>query len=393
MQRFSLRSALVLAVIVLLAGATTSFAQFKTGTGAGANASVTFTAAASNPQVRDLGITEPIGDINVGDSCASGVGGNCTLAVTGLGTAAANTAATAPNAATATLSFTFAGNITNAQTSPTTGSGKVTASAAPIPTFTLGSTGISVTFAGINAVIGTCAAANCQTQNATSPTGSVVIGWNISGATLNITFTAYSGTDAAGTAPTGAATNLGAGDTAIQFTAATLITIHGVRVNVSNIAAGNTVQAFINTQPSNVVFLTNTFNPLNVATVAPTVDVTSSNSTKLRRADNGSSTISLTNCTIANVSSTSFPIANPANNAGFGVRITEGFVGAFTTAAQETTKSGTEVTNGQNHDRLQWVLLTGADRCAGPGFRCLHGFWCARWWRCGTAGSDAGSWC
>lgn len=311
MDRFTFRSALVLAVVLLLAGATTSFAQFVPGSTA------TFSTSAANPPVRDAGITEAVGDIISTAACAAGP-------VPTTLTAAADTTATA------TLSFTFNGPITNAATSP-----GATLSA----NGTLASTGISVTFSNFQFVTGAAGG------GVGALPGSVQLGWNVSGNTLNITFRLAGGTNAGGAGATASSLTFGTAGCALPAT----VQVHGVRVNVSGLATGSTVQAFVTSSPSNIIFLTGFFNPITVATVSATVDTAR---TTIRNQFNSGSFASLSACQFTTFTSTNFP-GIVRSGQGFSFRIREGFPGAFTTKAQETDKSGGEVTNGV---RLTFVL-------------------------------------
>jgi len=289
----------MLAVILLLAGATPTYAQFLAGS------TTTFTAAASNPQVRAQGITEVIGDQ--------------LFTVTGASTL--NTAAA--TSATATLSVTYNGAITNAATTPGATLTNLNG--------TLGAAGIQVTFTGFAFTAGT-----------------TVLGWNVSGNTLNITMT------------------VGAVGASTLTTTGATIAVHGVRVNAS--AATGSVTGSVTSAPSNVLFLTGFFNPLTVAIIAPGLNSSTTkvlvstdatpfgNITSAGAAITAAPTTKISNCTIKAVPTTFTPltgvtIGTTATNlltgvSPIGIRIQEGFVGAFTTAAQEVAKSGTEATVG-----------------------------------------------
>ena len=314
MNRFTLRSALVLAVLVLLAGATTSYAQFTAG-------SVTFTASASNPQVRAQGITEPVGDVTLQVAAAP----------------APVTLTAGASGATLALSLTFNGAITN----------KIVGGVVPV---------------GVNAAAGTYSGINVANATSAGVAGSftnagATLGANVSGNIITVTLTlaaAGSWTPAVGDR----------------------ITIHGVRVN----ASGSTgyMTASVTSAPSNIAFLTGFFNPLTVGVILPGLATgtnatgvipssgdykTISNQTATNTAANTPVTgyalgyvftavatsttakTSVSNCNIGKKTDSTETLSSAPTNT-VGVRFKEGFVGAFTTATQEAAKSGSEATVG-----------------------------------------------
>jgi len=337
-MRFTLKSALLLAVIMLLASATT-YAQFGVGQ------TITFGSTASNTPVRSQGITEAVGDQQI----TAGAGAATALTVAGAGVTT-----------TAQVSIAYNATITNAATTPTAILGPVAnsyingqatllcgqAPGAGQPANAVGvnialgapvslvSGGIAVTFSNITCLPGVAAGSG------------VTIGWNVVNNILNITFTV---------APGASLTFSNAGTP-------TLIAIHGVRVNASA-ASGGLVTASITSAPSGIVFLSNT--TLTVGTVLPGLDVTSANPTQVLAASTSATktinnpglfgglavapVTTFSNCTIAAIpSSTTIGAATGiTSTSAIGLRVTEGFVGAFTTAGQELSKSGvTSLTGG-----------------------------------------------
>jgi hypothetical protein len=195
MNRFTLRSALVLAVVLLLAGATTSFGQ------------VIFSASAGNPQVRIGGMSE-----TVGDATLTANGGNVP-----------GTAAVTPGPTQLVLTMTYSTAITNKSLTGTNVAGNCLAGDNPtISMPAVAPIGITVTITNIN-----CAAVTNIT-------------WAASGNTLTITIL-----------------NVGAaGGITFKHVVAgtsTAITIHGVRINAAGLGmppALPTVSVFVNTTPS-----------------------------------------------------------------------------------------------------------------------------------------------
>ncbi len=331
MQLFTRRGALVLAVIALLAGATTSYAGFT------ATSTATFTANAGNPLVRSQGITENVGDANI-RSVFGAAGGFIqavdTPAVATL-TLTINTGIT--NSVTAAAAaFVCASGVT--LTAPGAAGSAILPSSAPV--------GITVSIGGI-----TCGGGFPTTLN-----------WTVSGSTLSINIS-LAGPPAGSPAGTTGAS--------VQFGADTLTAIvHGLRVNASGITTGN-VSASLTAAPSNVLQLSGSFNnPFTIATLAPGLDFTDpDNATRFRtsgtfrdtdvnlggtgRTFGYSRRSSFPNCTLKKPVDTPMSISggNPAvsdfrGTRMFSVNVREGFVGAFTTAIEEAARSGAEATVG-----------------------------------------------
>jgi len=195
MNRFTLRSALVLAVVLLLAGATTSFGQ------------VIFSASAGNPQVRIGGMAETVGDATLTSN-----GGNVP-----------GTAAVTPGPTQMVLTMTYSTAITNASLTGTNTPGNCLAGDNPsigIPA--VAPIGITVTINNIN-----CAAVTNIT-------------WAASGNTLTVTILNVAAAGGVTFKHVVAGTN-------------TSVTVHGVRINASSLGmppALPTVSVFVNTTPS-----------------------------------------------------------------------------------------------------------------------------------------------
>jgi hypothetical protein len=191
MNRFTLRSALVLAVVLLLAGATTSFGQ------------VIFSASAGNPQVRIGGMSE-----TVGDTTLTANGGNVP-----------GTVALGPTQMVLTMTYSTA--ITNKSLVGTNVVGNCLAGGnASIAIPAVAPIGITVTINNI-----TCAAVTNIT-------------WAASGNTLTVTILNVA---AAG------------GITFLNGVVNSAITVHGVRINAAGLGippALPTVSVFVNTAPS-----------------------------------------------------------------------------------------------------------------------------------------------
>lgn len=211
MNRFTLRSALVLAAVLLLAGATTSFAQFTTP------AAIPFTTALSstNPNpVRVAGGAEWVTDIVATQVALAG-------AVNGVLTSGAATSTfTYQLVYSAPIANKVLSNIPTAVNCTAAGSpyaaGLTVAPAAPTPV-------------GIQVVI----------NNITCGVASSTISWTVSGAVLNIVIT----TPTLGT---------------VTFGGTTVITVKGVRLNVASLGAVPAVSTLTNTlatYPANLVSL------------------------------------------------------------------------------------------------------------------------------------------
>jgi len=265
MNRFTLRSALVLAVVLLLAGATTSFAQ------------VIFSASAGNPQVRIGGSTEAVGDITLTSNGAvfPAGSGNAVITLTysttitnkTLGSAPpAPAAGVAPLANVGTSTVSFCGTASNATAVAPVVFGTVTCSS--LIAVGNGQSGAAV-------VIGppaTSVAGLSVTVNHISVTGpaaasqGVNITWAASGNTLTITF-----------APTTAAIGLTFNNLGLPLAVPPVpasnasITIHGVRLNAAGLGippALPTVSTFVNTTPSANIQLAAGSTSLTVGTLA-----------------------------------------------------------------------------------------------------------------------------
>jgi len=219
MNRFTLRSALVLAVVLLLAGATTSFAQ------------VIFAASAGNPQVRVGGITEAVGDV--------------TLSSTNGGTVA-GTGAVTPGPNTLVITLTYSTTITNKSLAGTNVVGNLPAGATATLAIPAATT-LGMNVAVNNITVGGAAATN--------------VAWQASGSTLTLTITNVAA--AAGIA----FNNGGAAPVGVNTT----ITIHGVRLNAAGLGmppAIPTVSTFLNTAPSANLQLAAGSTSLTVGTLA-----------------------------------------------------------------------------------------------------------------------------
>jgi hypothetical protein len=227
MNRFTLRSALVLAVVLLLAGATTSFAQ------------VIFSASAGNPQVRIGGMSETVGDI--------------TLTASGLATFPAGSG-------NAVITLTYSTTISNKTTASSTATcvfGAVCGTAA--------GTAVPATTGVVPAnamVIGPAAGSTMgivvYVKNLAAGTANTTINWTVAGNTLTITF-----------APA-------AGGTIAFFNGVVnaAITIHGVRLNAAGLGIPPTlptVSTFVNTTPSANLQLAAGSTSLTVGTLAVTL--------------------------------------------------------------------------------------------------------------------------
>jgi hypothetical protein len=252
MNRFTLRSALVLAVVLLLAGATTSFAQ------------VIFSASAGNPQVRIGGSTEAVGDITLTSNGAvfPAGSGNAVITLTYSTTITNKTlggAVPAPAAGVAPL--------TNVGTSTVSFCGTASNATAAFGTVTCSNLiAVGAGQSGANVVIGppaTSVAGIQVTVNHISVTGpaaasqGVNITWAASGNTLTITFSPTTGA-------IGLTFNNLAGANAS-------ITIHGVRLNAAGLGippALPTVSTFVNTTPSANIQLAAGSTSLTVGTLA-----------------------------------------------------------------------------------------------------------------------------
>ena len=319
MNRFTLRSALVLAAILLLAGATTSFAQFTGGA-----VSVTAATTGVTPLLRSEGVTEAAGDVTLYTAAPTSGGAYNNAYANG-----------GPAAATLTISLTYNGAIGNK-------------SVGPVVT-------------GAASCAGSCALANgTAIKAATTPGISVTpanfvgfgagttMSWVAAGNTLTITISVPS------------AITLTFPVVSTQF-----LTIHGVRVNATGFSAGGYVSTLVGagsstaTYPFTVAF---TFiNPLPVGAVQAGLDKTNTPTRVLASGTGlatGSGTTSVittaTNFAVCNIyaipSSTALSrFTSTYNPAGVvGVRIVEGYPGSFTTTLQETNKSDSEVNNGTN---------------------------------------------
>jgi hypothetical protein len=312
MNRFTLRSALVLAVLVLLAGATTSFAQFTGGA-----VSVTATTIGVTPLLKGEGVTEAVGDITL--TTANTPSGGYTAAY-------ANTTVGGTAAATLQISLTYSSTITNKSLGPVTDATPANARVIKAAT----NPGISITPA---AFVGFGAATSMS--------------WVAAGNTLTITISV----------PAGVTLTFPASGTSF-------LTIHGVRVNASAVSSGGFVSTLVGAGSSTAAFpFTVAFsfmNPLPVGAVQAGLDKTSDNNTRVLAKDKGLTTalgtaltgkiaktaVNFPNCGIGSIPSASTLDKFPA--LVLGVRITEGYPGAFTTKALEITKSDTEVDNGTN---------------------------------------------
>jgi hypothetical protein len=211
MNRFTLRSALVLAVVLLLGGATTSFAQ------------VIFGASAGNPQVRVGGMTE-----TVGDAALTSTNGT----VAGISFPAGS--------GSATITLTYSSTITNKTTTGATATctmglvANVPVACAPLamgPSVG-GTAGILVTVS------------NVTINDAVAASTKLNVSWTAAGNTLTIQF-----------APTAAtvAIYFNSSGTTVGGGLAASIAIHGVRINAAGMGIPPTlptVSAFLNTNPS-----------------------------------------------------------------------------------------------------------------------------------------------
>jgi len=325
-MRLTLKSALALAVLVLLAGATTSFAQFTAGA-----VSVTATTIGVTPLLKGEGVTEAAGDVTL--TTANPPAGVYTPGYVNLGAADQ----------TLQMSLTYSSTITNKTLGPIGGAGApgqcvVAAGVTTWPVLVPAtSAGISVTIAGGAAGAGlTCAA-----------TGDANASWIAAGNTLTITITAKA-------TKTLTFPAVGTG----------FMTIHGVRVNASAVAAGGFVSSLVGAGSSTAAFpftVAFTFmNPLPVGAVQAGLDKTSDNNTRVLAKDKALTTatgssltgkaattaVSFPNCGVGSIPSASTLDKFPSKV--LGIRITEGYPGAFTTKAQEIIKSGSEVDNGTN---------------------------------------------
>lgn len=231
MNRFTLRSALVLAVVLLLAGATTSFAQ------------VIFAASAGNPQVRVGGMTE-----TVGDAALTSTNGN----VNGISFPAGS--------GSATITLTYSSTITNKTLTGASVDCLMLAANTPVacPLFTLnaaagGTNGIQVKVS------------NITINDAAVAPGKLSVAWIAAGNTLTIQF-----------APSTTTLVIyfnGSGGTVGGGLAAS-INIHGVRINAAGLGIPPTlptVSAFLNTNPSANIQLAAGSTSLTVGTLANAV--------------------------------------------------------------------------------------------------------------------------
>jgi len=222
MNRFTLRSALVLAVVLLLAGATTSFAQ------------VIFAASAGNPQVRIGGMTEAVGDVTLSSTNGGTV----------LGTGAVLPAVAGP--ATLVITLTYSTTITNKSLAGTNVIGNLPVGAnatVAIP---------AATTLGMNVSVNNITVAGAVNTS---------VAWQASGSTLTLTITNVAA--AAGIA----FNNGGVAPVGINTT----ITIHGVRLNAAALGmppAIPTVSTFLNTAPSANLQLAAGSTSLTVGTLA-----------------------------------------------------------------------------------------------------------------------------
>jgi hypothetical protein len=205
MNRFTLRSALVLAVVLLLAGATTSFAQ------------VIFSASAGNPQVRIGGMTETVGDLTLSASANGTVPGTAGGGPTQL-------------SITLTYSTTITSRSLAGTNAPLNFPAGTATTAAPISIPAVAPIGITVTAANI-----------------TNLGAATAMAWQASGNTLTITITNVAAAAGIQFNNNNVACPVGAG------CLNTTITVHGVRVNAAGLGIPptlNMVTAFLNTNPS-----------------------------------------------------------------------------------------------------------------------------------------------
>jgi hypothetical protein len=204
MHRFTLRSALVLAVVLLLAGATTSFAQ------------VIFSASAGNPQVRIGGMTEAVGDLTLSASANGTVPG---------------TGAVVPGPTQLVITLTYSTTITNKALA---GTNLVNFAVGANPAIAIDAAttlGIKVTVANITN-LGVAA---------------TTIAWQASGNTLTITIANVAAAAGIQFNNNNVACPVGAG------CLNTTITVHGVRVNAAGLGIPPSVpmvNTFLNTNPS-----------------------------------------------------------------------------------------------------------------------------------------------
>lgn len=348
MNRFTLRSALVLAVVLLLAGATTSFGQ------------VIFSASAGNPQVRIGGMSETVGDI--------------TLTSNGL----VFPAGTGNAVITLTYSTTIANKTTTSSTATCVfGAVCGTAAGTAVPA----ATGVIPA----NTMVVGPSAGNTQgiviyVKNLVAGVANTTINWAVAGNTLTITFSPAAG----GTI------------TFLNGVTNASITIHGVRLNAAGLGippALPTVSTFVNTTPSANLQLAAGSTSLTVGTLsnplgtvtrlsgstntsdayyglgkilvtstfgAPTLAGTTCGGTACNTAVNLNPKSSYTNCgfrgipqgaaaggTVIITGDESTIDRNGANNFGsnggansIGIKIVEGYPGALTSKTDETVKSG-----------------------------------------------------
>jgi hypothetical protein len=337
-MRLTLRSALVLAAVVLLAGATTSFAQFTAGP------LVPYTVAAvSSPLARSAGITELAGDISI--TWATPSGGPVTVLAGG-------------TAATAAIQFIYNSNITNTPVGASNAASAACPTGAGTLTLPASATGISVTFAGL-------------TPSAGGTT--VTCGFVISGSILSVTYTLT---------PTAAV------NATLTFAASTLgVTIHGARVNASAITTGAITSNVIANLPfvgggpvtigqiltglssgsgvltgSNVVVAGTT--ATQTGFITQPLAAVSGATVMILRANGSIGTCNLSKATGSTIYWPTSGTGSAGNfNAVIGFFVQEGFPGAFTTSAQEAAKvasvpyatTGAEANAGTRID----LILTG----------------------------------
>jgi len=354
MNRFTLRSALVLAVVLLLAGATTSFAQ------------LIFGASAGNPQVRVGGMSEA-----VGDAALTSTNGN----VAGVSFPA--------NSGSATITLTYSSTITNKTLTGNTKTCTVAGANTPLkcPQFVMDA---STTVKGILVTV-----SNITINDTAAAAGKLDVSWTAGGNTLTIQFAPSTTTlaiyfnDSAGLVGGGLNGS---------------IAIHGVRVNVAGLGIPPTlptVSAFLNTNPSANIQLAAGSTSLTVGTLTNAVGSMSRLSGSTNTSDlfytvkkewactgltaytaactaanteaginpksgytncglmaipqgasaGGSVIITGTQATIDRDGDDNFGIKGAKN--AIGIKVVEGYAGAFTSKADEGRKSdSTEVDNG-----------------------------------------------
>jgi hypothetical protein len=221
MNRFTLRSALVLAAVLLLAGATTSFAQFTTP------ATIPFTTALSstNPNpVRIAGGAEWVTDIVATQVALAG-------AVNGVLTSGVATS-------TLTYQVVYSAPISNKVLGFVPTDANCVALGSP---YAAGLTVAPATTIGIQVVINNITCTGIANSDPTKRTGTT-ISWTVSGSVLNIVIST----------PT---------LQTVTFGGTTVITVKGVRLNVASLGAVPAVATLTNTlatYPTGLVSLATT---------------------------------------------------------------------------------------------------------------------------------------